>query len=114
MQRNDRIGLRVPKELKSIVAAVGSESPATRALLILGAAVTGFDVSSLHAEMGKLLGEPLSPPVRDHLFQLYSGAIPVRLVVPERQQEHLPTELQPAVPVYADAEFDPDDIGIDV
>jgi hypothetical protein len=61
---------RMPEALNNEVRGIGNVSAATRALLILGLAQAGRDVSNYRYEIGGLLREELAADIKEALLTL--------------------------------------------
>jgi hypothetical protein len=64
--------VRVSATLRDLIDQVGPVNPATRALVVLGAAVAGLDLRGLEREVAALLGADLAPEVQAGLRQVYA------------------------------------------
>lgn len=107
--------VRVSPALRGLIDQVGPVNPATRALLVLGAAAAGLELRGLEREVAALLGAELEPQTHDALRRLFTQ-------LPSAAQHSPEAGPSDAVPEHADdvipAEDVPDDpfanIGIDV
>lgn len=92
--------LRLSPALQHLVTGVSPNTSAgLRALLLLGANAAGYDLGDCRADLGRLLGEELAPPIRSAVEVLYQhGRTPVGQPTYERPTDVLhPPEAQPAV-----------------
>lgn len=107
--------VRVSPALRGLIDQVGPVNPATRALLVLGAAAAGLELRGLEREVAALLGAELEPHTQDALRRLFAH-------LPSAAQHSSEARPSDAVPKPADemtpVEGVPDDpfanIGIDV
>lgn len=78
------LSVRISAGLRATIRQGGELSAATRALLIIGAATSGLDLSEVYEEIAELLGGRLRPEVRAQLLALIGGVserphgVPVR------------------------------------
>lgn len=68
-----KVSIRIAPALRDVICQGGELSAATRALLIVGAATCGLNVSEAHEEIAELLGGRLRPEVRAQLLALIGG-----------------------------------------
>lgn len=107
--------VRVSPALRGLIDQVGPVNPATRALLVLGAATAGLELRGLEREVAALLGAELAPGTQEALRQLFA-----QLPSSAHQVNHatlVRNEPEPNddVPSLEDAPDDPfANIGIDV
>jgi hypothetical protein len=64
--------VRVSPALRGLIDQVGPVNPATRALLVLGAAAAGLELRGLEREVAALLGAELAPATQKALHQLFA------------------------------------------
>jgi hypothetical protein len=64
--------VRVSPALRGLIDQVGPVNPATRALLVLGAAATGMELRGLEREVAALLGAELAPSTQEALRRLFA------------------------------------------
>ena len=67
------LSVRISAGLRVTIRQGGELSAATRALLIIGAATSGLDMSDVSEEIAELLGGRLRPEVRAQLLALIAG-----------------------------------------
>lgn len=106
--------VRVSPALRGLIDQVGPVNPATRALLVLGAAAAGLELRGLEREVALLLGAELAPEVRAALRQLF-GSLTGREPIDE---QFLSAQLAPPFDDSEPTADPPDDpfagVGIDV
>ncbi|NJM07378.1 hypothetical protein HC891_16125 [Candidatus Gracilibacteria bacterium] len=110
--------VRVSANLRSVIDQAGPVNPATRALIILGAATAGWDLRGLEREIAALLSADLAPEVHATLRQVFAQLVTTStersLPDPPQIPNHQPAPSEEAVPT----DEPPDDpfatIGIDV
>lgn len=64
--------VRVSPALRGLIDQVGPVNPATRALLVLGAAAAGLELRGLEREVAALLSTELAPSTQDALRRLFA------------------------------------------
>lgn len=64
--------VRVSPALRGLIDQVGPVNPATRALLVLGAAAAGLELRGLEREVAALLGTELAPNTQEALRRLFA------------------------------------------
>lgn len=107
--------VRVSPALRGLIDQVGPVNPATRALLVLGAAAAGLELRGLEREVAALLSAELDSHTQDALRRLFAQ-LPSTAHHP-RKTMPLGTAAEPADEVTPPEDV-PDDpfanIGIDV
>ena len=68
--------VRVSPTLRGLIDQVGAVNPATRALLLLGAAAAGLKLRRLEREVAALLGAELAPATQEALRRLFAQLPP--------------------------------------
>ncbi|NJO83638.1 MAG: hypothetical protein HC828_13090 [Blastochloris sp.] len=126
--------VRVSTTLRAVIDQAGPVNPATHALIILGAATSGWDLRGLEREIAALLSADLAPEVHAALRQVFAHLatapeerrLPDPTPVPDRQpapsEEAVPTHGQANDPFASEEAIQPDGqaddpfatIGIDV
>lgn len=81
--RTAKMTARMPDALNNEVRSIGNVSAATRALLILGLAQAGRDVSDYRYEIGGLLREELAPDIKEALLALLGLPMTGSTTVPQ-------------------------------
>lgn len=107
--------VRVSPALRGLIDQVGPVNPATRALLVLGAAAAGLELRGLEREVAALLGTELEPHIQNALRRLFAQ-LPSAVQHPHEDRP-CGAVLAPAddVPLIEDVPDDPfAGIGIDV
>jgi hypothetical protein len=84
--------VRVSPALRGLIDQVGPVNPATRALLVLGAAAAGLELRGLEREVAALLSAELAPQTEEALRRLFA-----QLPSSAHQGHH-------AIPMYAEPE----------
>lgn len=94
--------VRVSATLRAVIDQAGPVNPATRALIILGAAATGAELRGLEREIAALLAADLHDDVHTALRQVFthltaeSGASsPLKPLAPPTGQPAPPTKAHP-------------------
>jgi hypothetical protein len=107
--------VRVSPTLRGLIDQVGPVNPATRALLVLGAAAAGLELRGLEREVAALLGAELAPNTQEALRRLFAQLpLSTQQVGPTAPVRDEP-ELNDNAPALEDAPDDPfAGIGIDV
>lgn len=93
-QHETKIEGRVSFGLRALVEQGGELNASLRALLIIGGAACGLDLTDVRAEIPDLISSRLQPAVREGLFALISGNNGQRLLVPhtETSEEDFPMD----------------------
>jgi hypothetical protein len=90
--------VRVSTSLRAVIDQAGPVNPATRALIILGAANAGMDLRSLEREVAALLSAELTPDVHTALRQVFTHLATAPKERSTADQTPIPNH-QPAPPV---------------
>ena len=76
----DVIGLRASAELRALIESYGNLSAASQALMLIGAAALGADLSDLRPDLLRLyLSERISPSVARQLWEMLNTPLTVCL-----------------------------------
>jgi hypothetical protein len=110
--------VRVSTMLRAVIDQAGPVNPATRALIILGAASAGWDLRGLEREIAALLAADLHDDVHTALRQVFAQrattdgerSLPDPLALPADQ----PAPLEEAIPPDGQTDDPFATIGIDV
>jgi hypothetical protein len=99
--------VRVSATLRAVIDQAGPVNPATRALLILGAAATGAELRGLEREIAALLSADLAPEVHAALRQVFAhlATAPEERSLPDPPPipNHQPPPSEKAVPIDGQA-----------
>lgn len=110
--------VRVSANLRAVIDQAGPVNPATRALVILGAATSGWDMRGLEREIAALLAADLHDDVHTalrHVFAQRATAAEVRrLPDPPPIPDHQPAPSEEAIPPDGQTDDPFATIGIDV
>lgn len=78
--KRDVIGLRVSPEVRSLIESYGTLSTAAQALMLIGAAEMGADLSVVHDDLVRLLwAGHLAPELRERIRNLLNNPLTERL-----------------------------------
>src|SRR5689334_5633012 len=80
--KRDVIGLRASSDMRSLIASYGTLSAAAQALMLIGAAEMGADLTSLRDDLMRLLwaGE-LAPELREQIRKMLNTPLTERLTI---------------------------------
>jgi hypothetical protein len=110
--------VRVSTTLRAVIDQAGPVNPATRALIILGAATSGWDLHGLEREIAALLAADLHDDVHTALRQVFAQRAATseerRLPDPPPIPDHQPAPSEEAISTDGQANDPFATIGIDV
>jgi hypothetical protein len=94
--------VRVTPDLRQLIDQVGAVNPASRALILLGAAAAGLDLHGLEREIARLLAADLDERVQAGLRQLLTSTTHSAVALPPTIHQQALLSEPPSEPAVDD------------